>query len=237
MEEEWHRLIDSANLPDVLKWSKSLGNLNLEKYASPCPVNHHAFGNFYDLFGNAWQWTETPISGYKGFKVHPWYDDFSTPTFDTQHNLIKGGSWISTGNEITRHARYAFRRHFYQHAGFRYIETEAPVVIKDDRYETDPEVCQYCESHYGSEEKPGENYAEKIAQLAMATRIDQPKKKALHFGCKTGRTAFELAVEFDQVLGLDLSERTIKVGVTLQKNGYLRYKHPQEGEIMNFREP
>ena len=236
MEEEWHRLIDCANLPDVLEWSKSLGNLNLEKYASPCPVNHHAFGNFYDLFGNAWQWTETPISGYKGFKVHPWYDDFSTPTFDTQHNLIKGGSWISTGNEITRHARYAFRRHFYQHAGFRYIETEAPVVIKDDRYETDPEVCQYCESHYGSEEKPGENYAEKIAQIAMATRIDQPKKKALHFGCKTGRTAFELAVEFDQVLGLDLSARTIKVGVTLQKNGYLRYTHPQEGEIMNFRE-
>lgn len=236
MEEEWHRLIDFAEVTDVMEWSEAPGNLNLEKYASPCPVDNHAFGEFYDLLGNAWQWTETPISGFKGFQVHPWYDDFSTPTFDTQHNLIKGGSWISTGNEIARHARYAFRRHFYQHAGFRYIETETPIVLKDDRYETDLEVCQYCESHYGSEENAGGNYAEKIAQLAMAERINQPKKKALHFGCKTGRTAFELAVEFDEVLGLDESARTIKVGVTLQKNGYLRYTHPKEGEIMNFRE-
>ena len=57
------------------------------------------FGDFYDVIGNVWQWTETPITGFKGFEVHPYYDDFSTPTFDAKHNLIKGGSWISTGNE------------------------------------------------------------------------------------------------------------------------------------------
>ena len=32
-------------------------------------------------------WTETPITGFPGFKVHPLYDDFSTPTFDMRHNL------------------------------------------------------------------------------------------------------------------------------------------------------
>jgi hypothetical protein len=49
------------------------------------------------------------------------YDDFSTPTFDGKHTLIKGGSWISTGNEALKSSRYAFRRHFFQHAGFRYL--------------------------------------------------------------------------------------------------------------------
>lgn len=32
---------------------------------------------------------------------------------------VQGGSWISTGDEASRFARYAFRRHFIQHAGFR----------------------------------------------------------------------------------------------------------------------
>ena len=36
---------------------------------------------FYDVIGNVWQWTETPIDGLPGFEVHPLYDDFSTPTF------------------------------------------------------------------------------------------------------------------------------------------------------------
>ena len=83
------------------------------------------------------------------FEIHPWYDDFSTPTFDTRHNLIKGGSWISTGNEATRDSRYAFRRHFFQHAGFRYVESSAPVVIHDDQYESDALAAQYCDAHYG----------------------------------------------------------------------------------------
>ena len=68
-------------------------------------------GSFFDLVGNVWQWTSTAIDGFEGFKVHPLYDDFSTPTFDGKHTLIKGGSWISTGNEALKSSRYAFRRH------------------------------------------------------------------------------------------------------------------------------
>ena len=109
-EEEWYLLRDRLGLPDQPDWEKAPGNINLEYWASSCPVNCFKQGEFYDLIGNVWQWTETPISGFDGFEVHPHYDDFSTPTFDTQHNLIKGGSWISTGNAATRDSRYAFRR-------------------------------------------------------------------------------------------------------------------------------
>ncbi len=137
-EDEWYRLRDHCRLPDQDCWQQAPGNLNLEYWGSSCPVDRFRQGDFYDVVGNVWQWTETPIYPFHGFEVHPWYDDFSTPTFDTRHNLIKGGSWISTGNEATRDSRYAFRRHFFQHAGFRYLESAAPLDIYDEPYETDP---------------------------------------------------------------------------------------------------
>jgi len=45
---------------------------------------------------------------------------------------MKGGSWVSTGSsEASRFARYAFRRHFFQHAGFRMVKSSenAPVRL------------------------------------------------------------------------------------------------------------
>ena len=148
-EAEWYRLRDLHDIPDQPYWQKAPGNINLEHWASSCPVDRFAFGEFFDIIGNVWQWTETPITGFDGFQVHPYYDDFSTPTFDTQHNLIKGGSWISTGNEATRDSRYAFRRHFFQHAGLRYVQSEQPLAMPEAMYETDAAVSQYCEAHYG----------------------------------------------------------------------------------------
>ncbi|MDP2173309.1 MAG: 5-histidylcysteine sulfoxide synthase [Candidatus Cloacimonadaceae bacterium] len=130
-EEEWYHLRDLHVKTDLHLWDKAPGNINLEHYCSSCPVNWFAFGEFYDLIGNVWQWTETPIYPLPGFKVHPIYTDFSIHTFDGRHNLIKGGSWISTGNEALRNSRYAFRRHFYQCAGFRYIESEAEVELHE----------------------------------------------------------------------------------------------------------
>lgn len=76
---------------DQDNWVNAPGNINLEYYASSAPVNEYAFKNgFYDVIGNVWQHTETPIDGYNGFRIHPVYEDFSVPTFDTRHNLIKG---------------------------------------------------------------------------------------------------------------------------------------------------
>ena len=235
-EEEWYLLHDRAQIPDQPDWETAPGNINLEHFQSPCPVDQFAFGDFYDLIGNVWQWTETPISGYDGFKIHPWYDDFSTPTFDTRHNIIKGGSWISTGNEALRASRYAFRRHFYQHAGFRYVSSYQEVVIKDDSYETDPEVILYCESHYGSSPLAVPNFQKAIADFCTHLVAPDRKRYALDLGCKTGRTTWELARSFDNVTGVDLSARTIRIATQLQEQGRFNYVFPDEGEIVDYRQ-
>ena len=232
-EDEWFVLYKNANIPDQPYWEIAPGNINMEHFQSPCRVDKFGFGEFFDLIGNVWQWTETPINGYEGFKIHPIYDDFSTPTFDTKHNLIKGGSWISTGNEAIGNARYAFRRHFYQHAGFRYVESANEVTIPKDIYETDPEVIRTCEAQYGSDFLGIKNYYKQIAELAIQY-AGHSKKSVLDLGCRTGRTTWELAKGFDTVTGLDFTARTIRVGVQLQESGSFNYVFPEEGELLSY---
>jgi len=235
-EAEWYRLRDSLVDTDQPYWPEAPGNINLEHYASSCPVTKFKFGDFFDVIGNVWQWTETPITGFKGFEIHPFYDDFSTPTFDTRHNLIKGGSWISTGNEATRDSRYAFRRHFYQHAGFRYIESAKKVSIVADTCEMDDSIARYCEFHYGRTYFDVPNFPKTLAQLCLDLVQNRVKHSALDLGCSVGRAGFELARGFDHVTGLDFSARLIQVGVELLEQGFTRYPLPEEGELYSFRE-
>lgn len=235
-EDEWYRLRDIHDIPDQPWWKTAPGNINLEHWASSCPVDRFNFGEFYDVIGNVWQWTETPISGFEGFEVHPFYDDFSTPTFDTQHNIIKGGSWISTGNEATRDSRYAFRRHFFQHAGFRYVESSQPLAEPQAMYETDQLVSQYCELHYGPSYFGIESFPAQCARICLDFLAGRPKKKALDIGCSVGRASFELAKGFDTVHGLDFSARFIRIAFQLQEKGYTRYELCEEGDIVSYHE-
>ena len=235
-EDEWYRLRDIHAIADQPYWKEAPGNINLEHFASSCPVDHFRFGDFYDIIGNVWQWTETPISGFEGFEVHPYYDDFSTPTFDTQHNLIKGGSWISTGNSATRDSRYAFRRHFFQHAGLRYVETDQPLPEPEATYESDQAVSQYCELHFGSSYFGVEPFPIQCARICLEYMQGRSMKKALELGCSVGRATFELARSFDEVHGLDFSARFIRIASQLQEKGYTRYELCEEGEIVSFHE-
>jgi 5-histidylcysteine sulfoxide synthase/putative 4-mercaptohistidine N1-methyltranferase len=234
LEDEWYLLRDRLIEEDQPYWERAPGNINLEHYASPCPVTEFRFGDFQDVIGNVWQWTETPIAGFRDFEIHPYYDDFSTPTFDGKHNLIKGGSWISTGNEATRDSRYAFRRHFFQHAGFRYIHSEEPVKVAFDVYETDAMICQYCEFHYGEELFGVPNYPKRCAELCLELAKDRPRRKALDLGCAVGRATFELARGFDRVTGLDFSANFIRIGVQMKEKGRIQYTRAEEGELATF---
>ncbi|HWU42367.1 MAG TPA: 5-histidylcysteine sulfoxide synthase, partial [Bdellovibrio sp.] len=95
-------------------------NFNFQ-FSSPSPVNFYQTNSLgvKDLFGNVWQWAEDQFNPLEGFQVHPLYDDFSTPCFDGKHQMILGGSFISCGHEASKWARFHFRPHFFQHAGFR----------------------------------------------------------------------------------------------------------------------
>jgi putative 4-mercaptohistidine N1-methyltranferase len=235
-EDEWYRLRDQLELPDQPYWQKAPGNINLEYWASSCPVNRFRQGDFFDVVGNVWQWTETPISGFDGFEVHPYYDDFSTPTFDTQHNLIKGGSWISTGNEATRDSRYAFRRHFFQHAGFRYVASEQPVEVSPAMYETDDLVAQYCDAHFGPDKFGVTNFPQRLVTLSLEALGERPKRRALDLGCAVGRGSFELAKHFESVSGIDFSARFIRIAHQMQEKGVIHYQLVEEGEIVSYNE-
>ncbi|MCS3460680.1 5-histidylcysteine sulfoxide synthase [Aeromonas sp. BIGb0445] len=230
-EAQWARLREqlAGDQPD---WHRAPGNINLAGFASPCPVDMFPQGEFCDLVGNVWQWTGTAIDGFEGFQVHPLYDDFSTPTFDGKHTLIKGGSWISTGNEALKSARYAFRRHFFQHAGFRYLVSryQEPVIVNP--YETDALVAQYLDFQYGPSHFGVANYAKTLADIA--SELCNNRQRALDIGCATGRASFELARHFQHVDGVDYSARFIDVALSLAKQDSFRYALSQEGDLVQY---
>lgn len=240
-EAEWMRLYEhtlpreeSAHYPH---WTQTPANIDLAHYASACPIDRFLFGEeqFGDVIGNIWQWTETAIDGFSGFKVHPIYDDFSVPTFDGRHNLIKGGSFISTGNEAHRDARYAFRRHFYQHAGFRYIQSDAAIDQQFNTYETDELIAQYLEFHYGEEYFNVPNFPKACIDFIMPHIAATHRKKALDLGCAVGRSSFELARYFEHVDGLDFSARFIQNAIKLIEHGEIKFLITDEGELQSLK--
>ena len=234
-EDEWYRMYDHCGLGE-LKSNRAQANLHLDFAASSCPVNTFKHGDLYDVVGNVWQWTETAIYPFDGFQVHPFYDDFTMPTYDGKHNLFKGGSWISSGNESRKASRYAFRRHFFQHAGFRYVVGEEVAAPVSSNYENDKMLSEYAEFHYGDEYFGVPNFSKALADIALELMQDKPKTKALDIGCAVGRASFELAKQFDHVTGIDFSARLINLGVQLQQQGVIRYSIADHGDIRLYKE-
>ena len=227
-EDEYYRLYDFVDAQN------KEANIGLKKF-NQSRVDKYKFDDFYDVAGNVWQWSLTPIYPFDGFVTHPIYDDFTTPTFDDRHALIKGGSFISLGNETLRSARYAFRKHFFQHAGFRYVKSsnEYRTKLNDNVYETDELISLYCDFHYGSENFGVKNFCLNSVELLKPYLKDIKTSKALDLGCSVGRASFELAKIYDEVLGIDFSANFINVGVKLKLYDSLIYKVKKEGEIFD----
>ena len=133
-EAEWHVMrgvtaISDPNDDPVMHLRsdpKPAANINL-RYGSPSAVDEFAPSpaGFHDTLGNVWEYVEDHFAPLPGFEIHDLYDDFSTPCFDGWHTMIVGGSFISTGDEASYFARFHFRRHFFQHLGFRYVVPSA----------------------------------------------------------------------------------------------------------------
>lgn len=121
-EAEFTLIAREGMAPDEEPFEKPVHNLNLQ-YGSPTPVGFMKQGmspsGFHDVWGNVWDWLADDFYPLPGFKVHPWYLDFSEPYMDSDHGMMAGGAWATTGTGASKYYRLWFRRHFYQHAGFR----------------------------------------------------------------------------------------------------------------------
>lgn len=116
---------DILTVPEKASMATAFGkNLNWSYMSfSPVDAMPPTAHGFFDVFGNAWEWCEDMFSALPGFRVHPYYDDFSEPCFDGEHNVIMGGSFASAGsNGASKFSRFHFRPHFFQHASFRVVE-------------------------------------------------------------------------------------------------------------------
>ena len=205
---------------------------------------------FHDVFGNVWQWIEDHFHPLAGAKVHPYYDDFSAPCYDGEHQMILGGSFISSGDEASTFARFHFRPHFSQHAGFRIARSEDGNPASDARllgsqagaanYETQEMLDKYVLMHWGSDGEIWGNSPQlahsrpdvvhlplRCAELVKhyASRFD----RALDLGCAVGRSAFEMARDFKEVVGIDYSREFTDCASQLQSAGIVNYWRKDSG--------
>ncbi len=130
---------DGHRLPTELEWARMLAvagrdardedggayNLHL-RFCSPCAVGAcegDDRAKVRDVRGNVWQWLGDDFGPLPGFCPHLLYPDFSVPFFGRAHSMLRGGSWATTGASASPSYRLWFRRHFYQHAGFRVVRS------------------------------------------------------------------------------------------------------------------
>lgn len=123
-EAEWRLLADRARNGDPMATHRH--NVGL-RWGSPTPVGAYPEGaadpGIHDVIGNVWQWLSDDFAPLPGFRPHRLYEEFSAPYFDDEHAMMAGGSWATTGTGASPWYRLWFRRHFYQHAGFRPVRS------------------------------------------------------------------------------------------------------------------
>lgn len=103
-------------------------------------------------------------------------------------------------------------------------------------YETDEQVDQYMEFHYGDPWLSVANYPKACAEHCLllmqnAGVAGERRERALDLGCAVGRTSMELARDFEQVTAVDLSDRFIQQAQQLQSEGQDSYFRRYQGEL------
>ncbi|MDD2640383.1 MAG: methyltransferase domain-containing protein, partial [Arcobacteraceae bacterium] len=93
-------------------------------------------------------------------------------------------------------SRYAFRRHFPQHAGFRYVQVASTY-----------NQLQEQKAHIFKDEEDA--FFKDDAQTVFAYNKPFKHNSALNLGCYYGTASFLLAQEYKNVTGIDFTARNI----------------------------
>lgn len=141
-EAELHRAADAdgsdkVQSPKPFPWQDEVatplhhGNFGCLR-EDPCPVAAFPAGDsalgVADLYGNGWEWTETPFGPLPGFQIDPRYPGYSQNFFDGRHFVIRGAAACTDVCFVRRSFRNWFQDHYpYVFATFRCVYDATPI--------------------------------------------------------------------------------------------------------------
>lgn len=111
-------------------------------------------------------------------------------------------------------------------------------------YESQSILNQYLLLHYGSYEASTEHsilpkeaafFPKRCATWLMEVAKNRglSLNRALDLGCAVGGASFELAKQFNEVIGIDLSQHFIETANHIKTHGSLTYQKKEEGHLLS----
>ena len=159
---------------------------------------------------------------------------------------MQSGSFISTGDEASVFARFSFRRHFFQHAGFRVVRSLHPTPVRlvdltlDLKFDLTqiPNLerkclvpttnCQYNSespdllrdsllANYSNSPSLSNVQAEYLAAIHAIAKSHVPSSdNILVCGSATGALPFELSKTYHSIIGSDFCAQFANSAIALQ---------------------
>ncbi len=112
--------------------------------------------------------------------------------------------------------------------------------MSENTYETDELLHQYLVFHYGTAEdqfpytfggSDALDFPKRCALEGPAQQAGLRQGRALDLGCAVGRSTFELARDYQEVIGIDYSHIFIKAANSLKRDGSCMASRQDEGSV------
>ena len=238
-EDEWYILRTLINNENIRQWSQDWfkANINFYYFSTEAAIDLFEFGDtgFYDVVGNVHHHTLSVYHPFNEYVVDPLYVDFSTPFFNDSYYLMKGGSYLSSGNMAMIYNRCQwFRSHYFQATGIRYVESERTIkdIIKinekerkttNEYFKNTDESDELC-NEYIHWQYNDNKYRDMVYRIIKENvEFIKNDMNVLDIGCNVGGVTYELAKYFNKVIGIDDRARFIGIANQIQQNYKLEY--------------